>query len=634
MDEFLNLFQFTSYPNFHTHYSPKIYELGMKLYNSHLEPSKKEVILLKTIYLYPTDADLYYKMACLFKNTYYEKQLMWHKMCYAQKPQHFENLFDLCKLLYDHNEFKQLTELNKDDLFEDFDLPSKKEFLQYYIQSQRNSNNIKDVLKYSVQIENEESTIEPTTIDKQQEKIDNMINIVYSYYLLGNIKKAIENMENVVDLSHKYNLPDKDKLKIHQLHISLLDYVFYDCADYNKKSIKINKYIKDTPLFSLKPSSNKPKIRIGYVSSDFLPHAVTNFILPIIKYHNRNKFEIFLYSNSINMSQHYNNLNVSIHNIMNKDDGQVAELIHSHGIDILIDLNGNTVGNRLPIFSLHPAPIQITYLGYPNTTGLKSIQYRITDQYADNTDSKQKYSEQLLKVNGCFLLFESIHQQRPFMPKKLDDTIILGSLNKEPKNTKIVLDSWNKILNKCPNTKLVIKLDTFDNYDERLIYYTKQLNVSKDRLILHPKLDDNSYIELFSKIDILLDTFPYSGTTTSCNALYNSVPIITLYNKDYHATNVTSSILLNCGIYDLISYSPDDYVIKAVELINQPKRINEYKKTLYTRFMSVMNPKLFMNSYEHLLSEKYDEYANKDNKNHTKKIDYNTAFSGKIEINI
>jgi predicted O-linked N-acetylglucosamine transferase (SPINDLY family) len=638
MDEFMNLFQFTGYPNFHTHYSPQIYDLGIRLYSSHLEPAKKELLLLKLIYLYPKDADLYYKMACLFKNVSYEKQLMWHKICYAQKPQHFENLFDLCKLLYDHNEFKSLTELNVDNVFDKFNLASKKEFLQYYITSQRNTTNIKDVLKYSVQLVNEEATVEPTTLDGQIEKIDNIINIVYSYYALGNIPKSIENMENIMELAHKYNLPQNEKIKYHQLYVSLHDYLFYDSNAYYKKFMKINEYIKDKPLFTFTPT-NKPKIRIGYVSSDFMTHAVTNFILPILKYHNRNKFEIFLYSNSFNLSPHYSQLNVSIHNIMDKDDEQAAELIHSHSIDILIDLNGNTVGNRLALFALHPAPIQMTYLGYPNTTGLKSIQYRITDQYADNMDSKQKYSEKLLKLPACFLLFESIQQQRPFMPKKLEDTIILGSLNKEAKNTKMVLDTWNKILNRCPNTKLIIKLDTFDNYDERLAYYKKQLNVSQDRLILYTKLDDKSYIELFSKVDILLDTFPYSGTTTSCNALYNSVPIITLYNKDYHVTNVTSSILLNCGIYDLISYSPDDYVTKAVELINQPSRINEYKKTLYTRFMNVMNPKLFMNSYEHLLTEKYYAYANQDdtnqkNTNHSKKIDYNTAFSGKIEINI
>lgn len=638
MEEFLNLFQFTAYPNFHTNYSPKIYELGMKLYDTKLEPSKKEMLLLKLIYLYPNDADLYYKMACIFENTFYEKQLMWHKICYAKNREHFENLYKLCKLLYDHNEFKALTELNVENLFDKFDLPSKKDFLQYYINSQRQTTNIKDVLKYSVQLVNEQSSTDPKTLNEQIEHIDNIINIVYSYYALGNVQKSIENMEKVMELTSKYNLPNNYKIKHQQLYISLHDYIYYDCNDYYKKSLVINKYIVDNPSFTHKPTT-KDKIRIGYVSSDFMTHAVTNFILPILKYHNRNKFEIFLYSNSYDMSPHYRQINASIHNICEKDDMATAKLIYSHKIDILIDLNGNTINNRLAVFALHPAPIQMTYLGYPNTTGLKAIQYRITDKYVDNQDSKQRYSEKLLNTHGCFLLFESIQQPRPFMPKKLDDCIILGALNKEAKNTKMVLECWNKILNQCPNTKLIVKLDTFDNYDERMAYYKKLLGVSQDRLVLYTKLDDRSYIELFSKIDILLDTFPYSGTTTSCNALYNSVPIITMYNKDYHVTNVTSSILLNCGIYDLISYSSEDYVAKAVDFINHPNRILEYKKTLYTRFANVMNPSTFMNSYEHLLSEKYEEYtnkddSNKDNTNHNKKIDYNTAFTGKIEINI
>jgi predicted O-linked N-acetylglucosamine transferase (SPINDLY family) len=139
--------------------------------------------------------------------------------------------------------------------------------------------------------------------------------------------------------------------------------------------------------------------------------------------------------------------------------------------------------------------------------------------------------------------------------------------------------------------------------DERTAYYLDKLELNDDasRLIIVDKLSDKDYIQLFYKIDILLDTFPYSGTTTSCNALYNSVPVISLYHKDYHSHNVTSSLLINSGLPELVAYNEEEYIQKVIQLSTNLEILNEYKRNIHTLFMKLMDKKEFMKSYEDLL---------------------------------
>ena len=243
----------------------------------------------------------------------------------------------------------------------------------------------------------------------------------------------------------------------------------------------------------------------------------------------------------------------------------------------------------------------MTYLGYPNTTGLTSIQYRITDFIADPLDSKQLYSEKLLRMPSCFLLYKSSFQTEPIVPRKTKQTIILGSLNKEPKITPITLRVWAKILKENPNTKLLIKLESYDNTDSRLAYYMKHLRVDKQRLLLLTRTDDVQYTQLFGMIDIALDTFPYSGTTTTCNALYNSIPVVTMTHKDYHVHNVSASLLKNAGLAELVTTSEAEYSKRVTELVNSVETIDRYKATIHAKFVESMNPVPFMKAYESLL---------------------------------
>jgi hypothetical protein len=289
------------------------------------------------------------------------------------------------------------------------------------------------------------------------------------------------------------------------------------------------------------------------------------------------------------------------------DNKSAAKLINDCKIDILVDLNGHTVKNKLEIFTYHPAPIQMTYLGFPNTTGLKSIKYRITDGIADSPLTKQIYSEELIRLPKCFLLFEPIHTFKP-NPRKTKDKIVLGAINKENKSNDELLTLWGDILRRCPKTVILFKLESYDDKENRTRFYMDKLGITKDRLIVLNKLNNEDYEKVFSLFDILLDPFPYSGTTTTCNALYNSVPVVTLYNPNYHVNNVSSSLLINSGFPELVANSKEEYLNIVVDLVNNPNKIDEYKKNIRDSFLRLMEPKPFMNSYEYELKRFYDNY--------------------------
>jgi predicted O-linked N-acetylglucosamine transferase (SPINDLY family) len=336
-------------------------------------------------------------------------------------------------------------------------------------------------------------------------------------------------------------------------------------------------------------------------------HAVANFIYPILKYHDRTHFDIILFPNQATLFPQFIELNIPNYNIIDLSDIDAAKLINEKEIDILIDLNGHTSKNRLGLFSFNPAPIQLTYLGYPNTTGLDFFKYRITDNIADSIDSTQFYTEELVRLPKCFLLFKSINQTMPVEPRKTKDIIILGSLNKENKNSPDVLKTWKKILESCTNTRLLIKLEAYDDQEARLEFYKKHLGVDKTRLLLITKTNNEGYNRLFSMIDILLDTFPYSGTTTTCNALYNSIPVVTYNKPNIHAHNVSSSLLINSGFPELVARSEDEYINIVSSLIQSPDRINTYKEIIHKAFIKLMEPEPFMKEYESSLTTIYEK---------------------------
>jgi predicted O-linked N-acetylglucosamine transferase (SPINDLY family) len=373
------------------------------------------------------------------------------------------------------------------------------------------------------------------------------------------------------------------------------------------------------------------RINLGYMSSDFIHHAVSNFILPILEHHDETCFTVTLFFTK-NFTEFMSNEKYhcirqkcrGIVNIQNTPLDDAVRLIRNFNIDVLFDLNGYTEKNRVDIFAKQPAPIQISYIGYPNTVGCSDIiQYRITDHIADPPDSNQWFAEKRLYMPSCFLLFKSELQSEPLLytPNTTEWTI-LGSMNRESKNSDELLSVWKQILLQSTRTKIIIKLNTtidtqihIERYYDKLGVGDEPGKISKERIVFATYGSTNDYFTLFSNIDVLLDTFPYSGTTTTCNALYNSIPVVTLSHPHIHAHNVTASLLQHGGLPELIATSQEQYIDIVLSLSQDKPRLRRYhgergRGEIHQKFQQLMNPSIFMPQYEALIKQAVIETAN------------------------
>ena len=585
MEKFNNLYNNCLYNNENP--TAELYDLGIYLVLGSHDFNIQEEIIYKLLNLYHDDPKLYYFMGSINKthnNT--DKSLFWFRKCYALNPHFIDNTLDLAKILFDNGNY---TEVNKicNKITNTTDRRVLLLMGTSYIKSGQYNNAITALEK---------------TITGQNDSID-----CYALQNMGILKNDLNMCSEAIQYFTKaYHIATEKKYKekiLQNINITF-DYIYFDSAEKYEWIKQINMDYNNVKYFGEHIRTKKTQLNIGYVSSDFTTHAVANFLLPILKNHDRTRFKIFLYSTRQKVTSHFYELGFPIKIIYDMPSVDAAKMIHNDKIDILFDLNGHTDGSRLDVFSLNPAPVQITYIGYPNTTGLKSMHYRITDNISDHPETIQPYSEKLVYLPSFFLIFKSLLQTTPVIPRKTDNTIYLGSINKENKSSPHVLHAWKEIMKKNQNTKIIIKTNGFI---DRTDFYKKALDVSEDRLILLDKMSNDEYISLFSKIDILLDTFPYSGTTTTCNTLFNSVPVITLYNKNIHSHNVSSSILIRCGFPELVAYTVDEYIEKATLLIKNTAQIDKYKTTIGKAFCEYMNAPRFVKSYEDVLMSLHNE---------------------------
>jgi len=329
-------------------------------------------------------------------------------------------------------------------------------------------------------------------------------------------------------------------------------------------------------------------LRLGYVSPDFRVHSVAYFIEAVIASHDRTAFEAICYSDVSrpdSMTNHLKGLAGHWRDIVGMSDEQVADLIRNDRIDILVDLAGHTAKNRMPLFARKPGPVQVTYLGYPNTTGLPTMDYRITDLWADPPgQTDHLYTEELVRLAQGFLCYKPPVENPVVAKTPVLETgnITFASFNNRPKITPEVVRSWSKILTAVPNAKLVLKSKPLSDPGTRghLLEMFVQNGVSSDRIRFVGYISSQfKHLELYNSIDIGLDTFPYNGTTTTCEAMWMGVPVIALAGES-HVSRVGVSLLTNAGLPELMAESAEDYVEKAVKLACDPKRLQAIRSNL------------------------------------------------------
>ncbi|MBG1270968.1 tetratricopeptide repeat protein [Nostoc sp. WHI] len=341
--------------------------------------------------------------------------------------------------------------------------------------------------------------------------------------------------------------------------------------------------------FKSKIQNPKSKIlRVGYVSPDLRQHSVVYFFEPILSHHDSTQVETFCYANVPNpdaVTQRLRGLSQHWQDVYNMDDDQLADLVRFDGIDILVDLAGHTGSNRLLMFNRQPAPIQVTYLGYPNTTGLVNMDYRLTDNWADPPGlTDDYYTEKLIRLPRCFLCY----QPSPTAPAVIDlpaksmGRITFGCFNNLPKITPEVIALWSKILQSVPNSRIILKIRWFDDQPtcDRYLSLFADCGIDSRRVKLIGVIPDpNHHLAFYGNIDIALDPFPYHGTTTTCEALWMGVPVITLAGQT-HVSRVGVSLLTTVGLPELIAYTPEEYVDKAVALASDLPTLSQLRANL------------------------------------------------------
>lgn len=459
---------------------------------------------------------------------------------------------------------------------------------------------------------------------------DVYLNLGHMHSYNGNNSKSVESYNKSLKLSPNFNLPFQNK-------IMNLSYLFDELEDkmyiYNQHKL-INKLFKEPDVkYQFTKSffdsyTTSGIINIGIISGDFLDHPVQFFISTFLKNFDNSRFKITCYSECVIDTSLYNN-NLNFKFIKNMSAKTASDLIYNDNIHILFDLAGHTAFNRLDIFKFKPSPIQITYVGYPYSTGLNEMDYRITDNVCDKEEVSQKfYTEKLLYLKDCFLCYNpsSINKNRidsklpvlseqPFLKNK-KEYITIACFNRVNKITDNVIKLFNNILLKYNNVKFVFKTKALLNKNVKDQFINKfDKNVTSRIIIKDCTLTHEQHILEYNEIDIAIDTFPYSGTTTSCESLLQGVPVFTLYDSEYyfHPQNVTASILTNSH-QDLKYYVCDntaEIIDKIGELLVKPESFwSELKQKVRTQFLNgnVCNKDVYMNNIQTLLSDLFIQH--------------------------
>jgi len=324
------------------------------------------------------------------------------------------------------------------------------------------------------------------------------------------------------------------------------------------------------------------------VSPDFTHHAVAYFIEPILAAHDRTRVEVFCYANvrvPDATTARLRTLADHWRDIAQLDDDAAAACIRQDEIDLLVDLAGHTAHHRLQVFARRPAPVQATWIGYPNTTGLDAIDYRLTDEICDPPGQTETWhSEKLVRLPSTFSCYQpdAAAPELNALPAVASGRITFGCFNNFAKITPEVIALWGQLIRQLPDAQLLLKSRGLEDPTTaaRIRAAFANAGIGGARLALNGKeLSVHDHLQLYHGVDIGLDPFPYNGTTTTCEALWMGVPVITLAGN-VHAARVGASLMAHVGLPDLVAATPDDYVAKAAALARDLPRLGTIRQTL------------------------------------------------------
>ncbi|MBR1420375.1 MAG: hypothetical protein IJ575_04895 [Selenomonadaceae bacterium] len=374
------------------------------------------------------------------------------------------------------------------------------------------------------------------------------------------------------------------------------------------------------------------KLRIGYASPDFRFHVTAFFAYCMLKSFDDKRFEIIGYSNCKpnNVSGEFSESVNIWRNVVDQKPKNVANLIHEDQIDILFELAGHSANNMLLELAHKPAPIQMCGISWFNSTGLDCVDYFLADHYTDPVGFNDRFfTEKLLRMRYSHFCYMWHDKPQPVLPAPFTQTgyITFGSFNQFPKIRDDVLRAWKKIMDAVPNSRLMLKCEALNSEYGRNLAREKLTRFGFDLERAEFSEHEAAYLEKYQQMDIALDTYPYPGGGTTCDAIYMGVPVITLVGQRHNA-RFGYSLLMNMDLPELCAKSWEDYVQKAIDLANDPERLKFYHQTLRRRMTQspVMSDTVYMGDLESKYEQIYFDwlYQTQDEKDQAiKNIDAN-----------
>ena len=375
----------------------------------------------------------------------------------------------------------------------------------------------------------------------------------------------------------------------------------FSAADFQELYDEYKKFLADVVPYPKKFYNHK-KIRVGFISSNFYSCVVIDWARSLLTRLDKNFFETFFYSNGKVADDITERLRATAdvwRDIFDLTDEASAKMIRDDEIDILFDLNGHTAGGRLRAAAYRPASVQVSGIGYMNSTGLDCFDYFLSDVYCAGDENF--FTEKVIKLSRSHICYEPPTKLEPanFPPCVKNNFVTFGSFNQFHKITNSILIAWKKILDAVPDARFILKtykLDTSDGknfVDGRL----KNFGVDVSRVEFRPY--SANHLAEYADVDIALDTFPYTGGVTTCDALYMGVPVISLFGQR-HGTRFGLSILKNVGLDELAVDSYDEYIKRAVMLAGDWELLKILRKNLRTMMKKspLMNSKNYVREME------------------------------------
>ena len=373
-----------------------------------------------------------------------------------------------------------------------------------------------------------------------------------------------------------------------------------------EKSLGYGMLFADVQPYTHWGRRKKDKIRIGYISGDFRQHVMQYFIWPFLAGYDANAFDVYVYS--LGKSDQYTVFfktlvtrwrDLSAHA---RDMERIAREIHADEVDILFDLAGHTAGTGLAALAWKPAPIQLSGLGYMATSGLKTVDYFVTDHYCDpeGSGSEAFYVEKLLRLTSQFCYNGYTHLPRSTgTPARGRGYIQFASFNQYQKFRDPVLHAWQEIMERVPQSRLLLKNNAYSKPGVVQSAYERLRRLGFDMSRVQFECATQDYMLRYLDVDIALDTFPWPGGGTTCDALYMGVPVVSYYTER-HSTRFTYSLLANIGLSDLASTSLSDYVETAVALAGNLDLLDALHRELRDRMKTspVMDQERYIREME------------------------------------